>query len=181
MKLEERDKLKSNIREKYKKSYNFRVFGVGIGAGISAYFSAIKGNDLYTGVGGGLGILAGEVFGLLYRIKLSTYEKLVSVEEKIDLIIGLLSILMAIAGITAFFLTGDWSGIVATIFFGSGGIYLILQPFETNENLINGLLGIIFGFTGLFAFIQTGNWIHLIAVIFFGLGGMFLIFSDRSR
>ena len=180
MKLEERNKLIANIPERHKKAFIFGVFGGGRGAGVGGYFSAIKGNDLYSGIGGGLGFLTGWVFGFLIQTKTS-FEKLIFIEEKVNLTVGLLNILMAIVCITAFFFTGGWYGIVGAIFFGSGGVYLIFKPFKNNENLITGLFGIIFALTGLYAFIQTGNWIGIIGVIFFGLGGIFLIYTGRSR
>ncbi len=180
MKLEERNKLIDIIPEKYRKAFVFGVFGGLIGAGVGGYYSAIKANDLYIGIGGGLGFLVGEVFGLLIHTKVS-FEKLISVEEKVDLIVGILCILMATAGVIGFITRGKWGGIVGAIFFGFGGGYLIFKPFKRNENLINGLLGILFALTGLFAFIQTSNWIHLIGIIFFGLGGIFLIYLGRSR
>lgn len=180
MKQEERSKLIANIPEKYKKAFIFGLFGGGIGGGVGGYFSAIKGNDLYSGIGGGLGFLAGWVFGFLIHTKVS-FEKLISFEKKVDLIVGLLSILMAIAGITVFFSTGDWNGLIGAILFGFGGLYFIFKPFKHNEKLINGLLSILIALAGLYLFIQTGSWIGIIGVIFFGLGGIFLIYTGRSR
>lgn len=124
MKIEDRKKLKEMIPDIYKKSWIVGGIGGVIGGVIGGYISVIKGSYLYGGIGGGIGIIVGEVIGLLINRKLSL-QSLFRIEERINLIFGILGFLMAIAGIIGFFLTGKWIGIVGAIFFGLCGLYLI--------------------------------------------------------
>lgn len=126
MKIEDREKLKEKIPEIYRKSWIFGGIGGLIGGVIGGYISVIKDSILYGGIGVGIGIVIGEVIGLLINRTLSL-QSLVRIEKRIDLTLGVLSFLLAFAGIIGFFLTRKWIGIIGAIFFGLCGIYLITR------------------------------------------------------
>ncbi len=124
MKIEERKKLKDRIPEVYIKSWVIGSIGGIIGGSIGGYFSVSKGNFLYGGIGVGIGIIVGEVIGILINRKMPL-QQLLNTEKRIKVFCGALSLLLAVAGIIGFLLTGRWIGIVGAVFFVLSGIYLL--------------------------------------------------------
>lgn len=109
-------KLKENIPEFYKKAWMIGIFGAAIGGCIGGYIAAIKDNYIYAGLGAVLGIIASNLISLLWG-KTITLQKLVSMQRKIFILFGALSLLLAIAGLVGFFLTGKSIGVVGAAFF----------------------------------------------------------------
>jgi hypothetical protein len=118
------ERMRTKIPAAYRKAWIVGGIGGVIGAGAGGYLAYLKGNYLYAGLGAGLGILAGDFIGLLISRNLSL-PRLALVEEKVNFLGGILGLLLAVAGIFGFFLTGKWIGIVGAIFFGLCGIYLL--------------------------------------------------------
>lgn len=122
--MEDMEKLEEKIPETHKKSWIVGGIGGIIGGVIGGYISVIKGSSIYGGIGVGIGIVVGEAVGLLINKKVPL-KPLLNIERNINIFGGVLSLLLAIAGIIGFFLTGKWVGIVGAIFFGLCGIYLL--------------------------------------------------------
>jgi hypothetical protein len=118
------EKFKNKIQETYKKALIIGSFGAAIGAGIGSYIGSIKGNSLYAGIGASIGFVVGIKIGLILgqRIKLTS---LISTERIMNLVLGVASFVLALAGIVSFILTKKWIGIIGTLFFGACGIYLL--------------------------------------------------------
>ncbi len=118
------EKFRNRIPETYKKTFIIGIFGGVIGGGIGGYVSAVKGNSLYAGIGAAFGYIIGIIIGLIIgkRINLSS---LTSTERIINLILGVASFVLALAGIIGFIFTKKWIGIVGAIFFVGCGIYLL--------------------------------------------------------
>ena len=95
----------------------------GIGAamvgGIGGYFSAIKGNYFYAGCGAGLGAIIGKLAGNFIDIPASRENRIKNVFLSL---LFFLSILMALAGIVAFIISGKVISLVGFIFFLCCGV-----------------------------------------------------------
>lgn len=115
-----------DVLERHRKAWIVGGIGAAIGGGIGGYISVVKGSYIYAGVGAGFGAILGEVIGLLINRKVSML-KVVSVRNKWNFILGLLSILFAFLGLIMFFISGEWIGVAGAAFFGLGGIYLLRQ------------------------------------------------------
>lgn len=122
--MEEREKLKETIPEIHRKCWIVGSIGAAIGAGIGGYISGIKGNIIYTGIGAVIGSTVGIIIGLLIGKKINL-KSLIATERIKNLILGLASFFLTIAGIIGFILTGKWIGLVGAVFFGLCGVYLL--------------------------------------------------------
>ncbi len=118
------EELKKKIPEAHRKAWIVGGLGAAIGGGIGGFISAQKGNYIYAGIGAVLGYLVGVAIGLLTRKK-TDLKSLGSVESKVNFVAGIVSLMMAIAGIVGFILTRKFIGIVGALFFGACGIYLL--------------------------------------------------------
>ena len=124
MSTKERKKLKETIPEIHRKSWIVGGIGGAIGAGIGGYISRIKGDNIYTGIGAGIGFIAGIISGLFIGKKINL-KSFMAIERIKNLILGIASFSLSIAGIIGFILTERWIGLIGAVFFGLGGIYLL--------------------------------------------------------
>jgi len=107
MKLVHIADIKDKISDSRKKARILGCFGAAIGGGVGGYFAAVKGNYTYAGVGAGVGGMMGNVIARLLSRSIAL-KQLSSIQRKIFLLLGILSSLLAIAGIIGFFITGKW-------------------------------------------------------------------------
>ncbi|MGA9109041.1 MAG: hypothetical protein ACLPSL_05770 [Smithella sp.] len=120
------EEFRKKIPDTYKKVLIISVFGAVVGGGIGGYISALKGNQIYSGIGAVIGYIIGTIIGLLARNKIGL-QSLVSTESRVNLITGITSIAIAISGIIAFIGTHKWENAGAVLFFGAGGVYLLIK------------------------------------------------------
>jgi hypothetical protein len=118
--------FRKKIPDTYKKVLIISVFGAVVGGGIGGYISALKGNQIYSGIGAVIGYIIGTIIGLLARKKFSL-QSLVSTKNRVNLITGIASIAMAIIGVIAFIGTHNWKNAAGVSFFGAGGVYLLIK------------------------------------------------------
>ena len=123
---EKRTELESKLPETYRKARIIGGIGGIIGAGIGGYVSSLKGNYLYAGLGAGIGIILGQLIGILV-LRGSSLPSLVQVETKTNLVLAVLSFLMALAGVVGFFRTGEMIGVIGAALFALCGFYLIIK------------------------------------------------------
>jgi hypothetical protein len=126
MKSEDRIRLKKNISEVYKRTWILRGLGAAIGGGVGGFISAIKGNYIYAGVGAFTGGILAELIGMLFE-RLITLQQLSSFRKLLFWVLGVLCLLLSIAGIIVYYLTGEWISIIGALFFVSCGIYYLLS------------------------------------------------------
>ncbi len=131
MKLEERKQMEKHLPTVYKKGKALSALGAAIGAGIGAVIGLYVTEDrlgraLFGGAGAGVGILISYIVGIVinHKVDLLPLQKL---ESKTETFGGILSVLMSIAGIVGFILTGKWIGIIGAVFFALCGIYLLIR------------------------------------------------------
>lgn len=181
MQEDESKKIENKIPDLYKKSWIVGAIVGLIGAGIGGYISVIRDNYLYAGIGAGIGIVIGEVIGLLINKKVSL-SSLVRIEEKLNLIFGISSFLLALAGIIGFLLTGKWVGIVGFLFFGSGAVYFIIRHKIKDGDTLLAVVSLVFVAASIFIMVEERaiKVIPLFGVIFFGLGFIILLLKGRK-
>jgi len=124
MKFEEKRKFKSMIPDSLQKSFILGIWGAAIGGGIGGYLSVINGNYIYGGIGAGIGYITGYIAGLLIKERI-TLQSIMRSEGVVNIILGSLGIILAVAGIVGFILTKNWIGIMGAVFFGLGGFYFL--------------------------------------------------------
>jgi hypothetical protein len=132
MKAADRSKVRQMIPEAYKKSWIIGGFGAGIGAGIGGYVDAIRGTNIYAGIGGGAGCVAGYIIGLLLNRK-TTLFSLARTEKIVNIVLGLLGLLFTVVGIIGFIITREWMMMVSGMFFGSIALYLLRRKEKCGE------------------------------------------------
>ena len=118
------EEFRKKMPETYKKTWIIGGFGTAVGAGIGGYVSALKGNYIYAGIGAAIGNIVGVTIGLLIRKKIDL-QSLVSTERTVNIVGGVISLAMAIAGIIAFISTPKWIYAMGVLFFGACGVYLL--------------------------------------------------------
>jgi len=114
------------VSDSHKKARILGCFGASIGGGVGGYFAAVKGNYIYSGVGAVLGWIMGNFIARLLGRSIAL-KQFSSIQSKGFLLLGFLSLLLAIAGIIGFFMTGKWEGIIGFIFFASCGAYFLFS------------------------------------------------------
>ncbi len=118
------EEFRKKIPETYKKVHMISVFGAAVGGGIGGYISALKGNYIYAGIGAVIGYILGAMIGLLTRKK-TGLKSLSLTASSVNLVAGIISIAIAIAGIIAFIGTKKWINAVGVVFFAACGVYLL--------------------------------------------------------
>lgn len=126
MRPERNQSLESRLPETYRKAKIIGALGGLVGGGIGGYISFLKGNYIYAGIGAGIGIILGQLAGMLLKRR-AALSPLVEVETNTDLVLAVLSFLMALAGVIGFFRTGEMIGILGAAFFALCGIYLVMK------------------------------------------------------
>lgn len=107
----------------FKEAKAMGVFGGMIGAAIGGYLSVLKGNYIYTGLGGGIGFIIGFTSGLLLAGKKSL-NFIIGLDKKLSKIDVILSFLLSIAGMVVFFKSGELVGLFGMIFFALCGLFI---------------------------------------------------------
>lgn len=118
------DDVRHRLPGPHRKAAVFAVIGAAVGAGVGGAIASATGNYWFSGIGGGLGAVVGNVLGYLLEGRIS-FEVLRRIENRSLWALGLLAMMMAVAGIVGFLRTGRWIGVVGAIVFGLAGLYAL--------------------------------------------------------
>ena len=101
----------------------FIVGGLGGALGAGAGFLLGRGSFSAILVGGGVGTLLGYAIGTFLggALPLRSLQK---IETRSDAMLGVLSVLVCLAGIVGFFVTGRWGVLLSSGLFGAAAVYL---------------------------------------------------------
>jgi len=111
-------KIKRKITEVHKKALILGPLMAGLGGAVGGYISAKTGNYTYSGAGGAIGCILGISFAFIIGKKIGL-KRLFSIEIAVLILLSILSLLMATAGIIVFFLKDKKVGLTGAIFFGA--------------------------------------------------------------
>lgn len=118
------DDVRRRLPESHRKAAVFGVIGAAVGAGVGGAIAWAGGNYWFAGIGAGVGAVIGNVLGYLFGGHIS-FEVLRHIENRSLLALGLLAMMMAMAGIVGFLRTGRWIGVAGAIVFGLAGLYAL--------------------------------------------------------
>jgi len=109
---------------------SFIVGGLGGALGAGAGFVLGRGTFLMILIGVGVGTLLGCAIMIAFgrALPLRSLEKL---ETRSDAVLGMLSVLLCLAGIVAFFVTGRWEVLLSGGLFGAAALYLFSRARES--------------------------------------------------
>lgn len=119
-------KFHETIPAVHRKVWIISGFFAAIGAVVGSYISVLKGNFIYAAIGISIGYITGIIISFLIQGKCSL-RSLVSAENNINFIAGLISLLMSIVAVVAFAATLKWKFITGILFFSACGIYLLTK------------------------------------------------------
>jgi Ca2+/Na+ antiporter len=117
MKMANIKEIKGKITEVHKKALILGPLMAGLGGAVGGYISAKTGNHTYAGAGAAIGSILGISFAFIMRKKMRL-ERLFSIQAVVLILLSILSLLMATAGIIVFFLKDKKVGLTGAIFFG---------------------------------------------------------------
>jgi hypothetical protein len=108
----------------------FIVGGLAGALGAGTGFLVGRGSLLAILVGVGVGTLLGYAIAILFRGALPV-KSLERIESRSDAVLGVLSVLLCLAGIVGFYMTGRWGVLLSGGLFGAAAVYLFSRARET--------------------------------------------------
>jgi hypothetical protein len=110
-----------SLPQRYQGIFPLGFVGCLVGIAVSSLFAS---SLVFIGVGGGVGYLVGVLVALLGGSRLPV-ARLLEVERKTNLVLGIIGLVLGGVGAYASFQSGRTVIILSTLFFLAGGFYLI--------------------------------------------------------
>jgi hypothetical protein len=99
------------------------VVGAAVGGGVGGWYAALTGQYLYAGLGAALGALVGSLVEMASRRRGGSSAQPLPIESPFFRVIGVLALVLAVAGLVGFLRTGRWVGVLGAILFALGAVY----------------------------------------------------------